>query len=817
MVNSQNEAVTATSQLLPTINETGTSTTPVKPTGTAHIIIPSTSKNVTTTAQVSQPPTDIAPSDATNDPGRTAEIPEACAPQTQPVSILSDLPLTKWRGPLSTYSDLTSTRPAVVLEYCTWSEITKIIRPAKPDYLTDKSKGKFFLPYAPKDAPLVGSALAIAKSKGQPTIGKMCGKSHASDSAFGTFDIDGLPKSEYFSILDNMKNDGVSYVGFTTFSNGSPEKPGMRVRMSMAFDRPVTPEEYELAWHGVDQKYFAGQLFKTDPSGKKVYQKQGTWCCHPSRIPHAQSWFHNGGVASADVLIKIGLTVQQPAKPTMPQSGEEVTARSTFPVDKIIALLESLDPDMLEPNWFRVLASVFHATQGSLEGLEVVDAWSSRGQKYKKGQNEVEKKWRSFDPNHPHPVTIGTLIMMAKQAGADTDAILHGEFSEIIESEEGGDDCDLPAPIASPPLEPLAAMQLKFGLLNISGKLCVFARDVLNTRTNQDTARKLLLSTRSDGALLVERAVRAAYPDADAQQVAKEFFANPETVCYRGVEFNPKGTSENFLNLWEGPTIMPREGLWLLIQDFLYAIICDGDWDSYIYLIYFFAHALQKPEEKPGVMVIMIGGQGIGKGTLGRIFQRIWSATYIQVNNVGEVVGTFNAILERAYVVFLDEALFAGNRRGTDELKSIVTEPIIQISEKYQPSRQIRSVHRFIAATNSDHFKNTERDDRRDFTLRVSEARKGDLEYWTVLNDEIENGGVEAMVFDLLQIDLSGFNIRSKPNTKELVEQKIHSLDPIQRWWHDGLYNGTFANGDNWPGFISTQTAIDGINEVQNN
>jgi hypothetical protein len=103
--------------------------------------------------------------------------------------------------------------------------------------------------------------------------------------------------------------------------------------------------------------------------------------------------------------------------------------------------------------------------------------------------------------------------------------------------------------------------------------------------------------------------------------------------------------------------------------------------------------------------------------------------------------------------------------------------------------------------------------------LRVSEVRKGDLSYWKTLADEINNGGVEAMVYDLLNIDLSDFNVRNKPNTKELVEQKIHSLDPIQRWWHDGLFDGAVANGDKsrsdtWPDFISTQEAIEGIIEV---
>ena len=131
--------------------------------------------------------------------------------------------------------------------------------------------------------------------------------------------------------------------------------------------------------------------------------------------------------------------------------------------------------------------------------------------------------------------------------------------------------------------------------------------------------------------------------------------------------------------------------------------------EAYDYLIRYMAHALQKPWEKPGVMIIMLGGQGIGKGTLGRIFQKIWSATYIQTNNISLVTGEFNASLERAFIVFLDEALFVGNRKDSDRLKSLVTEPEILINEKYQPARQVRSYHRFIAATNADHFKNRHR------------------------------------------------------------------------------------------------------------
>ena len=211
-------------------------------------------------------------------------------------------------------------------------------------------------------------------------------------------------------------------------------------------------------------------------------------------------------------------------------------------------------------------------------------------------------------------------------------------------------------------------------------------------------------------------------------------------------------------------------------------------------------------------MIILLGGQGIGKGTFGRIFQRIWTATYIQVSDISMVTGRFNATLERAYLVFLDEALFVGDRRASDRLKSLVTEPTILINEKFQPSRQVSSYHRFIAATNADHFKNTEHDDRRDFTLRVSETRKGDHEFWRDLYEEIENGGVEAMVHDLLAMDLSDFNVREKPNTKELTEQKLNSLGTIAHWWYEGLLQGSiFEDEETWQEFLSTTKAIEGI------
>jgi len=87
-------------------------------------------------------------------------------------------------------------------------------------------------------------------------------------------------------------------------------------------------------------------------------------------------------------------------------------------LQKIEKLLDSIDPDCGYDDWLHCIMAVHHETNGSDEGLDVVDAWSSNGQKYKDCK-EIETKWRSLKPDGATPYTIGTLIKMARDAGAD--------------------------------------------------------------------------------------------------------------------------------------------------------------------------------------------------------------------------------------------------------------------------------------------------------------------------------------------------------------------------------------------------------------
>jgi phage/plasmid-associated DNA primase len=161
------------------------------------------------------------------------------------------------------------------------------------------------------------------------------------------------------------------------------------------------------------------------------------------------------------------------------------------------------------------------------------------------------------------------------------------------------------------------------------------------------------------------------------------------------------------------------------------------------------------------------------------------------------VVGQFNKELEHHYNICLDEALFSGNKKQTDKLKSLITENSITIEGKYEPTRKMLSYHRFYAATNRPHFAHIRTDDRRFLFIRVSNIHKQDTEYFSKVVSALHDGHtLEAFVYEAMNYDLKDFNFRNKPYTEETLEQKIRSLNGVYRYWHEVLQHADFTVAD---------------------
>ncbi len=83
-------------------------------------------------------------------------------------------------------------------------------------------------------------------------------------------------------------------------------------------------------------------------------------------------------------------------------------------LSKIAKFLDQIDPDLHYGDWVKVLMAIYTETNGSEDGFELADAWSSKGRKYK-GTRDVRSTWNSLRIVQDKPITIGTLIWMAGQ------------------------------------------------------------------------------------------------------------------------------------------------------------------------------------------------------------------------------------------------------------------------------------------------------------------------------------------------------------------------------------------------------------------
>ena len=304
-------------------------------------------------------------------------------------------------------------------------------------------------------------------------------------------------------------------------------------------------------------------------------------------------------------------------------------------------------------------------------------------------------------------------------------------------------------------------------------------------------------------------------PIADkASELLRDFTNAPSTTMYKRMEFFPVGVDSETLNLWVSPAIQPCSGNFPIIEEFLHNTICSGDDASYDYLIKFIAHMVQKPEEKPGVMIVLLGGEGVGKGSLFNLLRTIWTSTTALTANIDNITGRFNGLLASNYIICLDEAMFVGDRKSQDKIKSLITESSVMIEEKYQPCRNIKSCHRFFAASNQKHFSSIRKGDRRHFFLKVSDSQKDNYGYWDAFYKNIPKE-ISAF-FDYLQtLDISGFNPRAYTKTTEHTKQRLTSLSGFHRYWYECLSQGGFTHEYVWEEwdkgrFVPTNKLING-------
>lgn len=280
------------------------------------------------------------------------------------------------------------------------------------------------------------------------------------------------------------------------------------------------------------------------------------------------------------------------------------------------------------------------------------------------------------------------------------------------------------------------------------------------------------------------------------KKLGSYWLAHPQRRTYEGVIFAPDGDApQGYYNLFTGWGVEARQGTCTKIIAHIYEVLCGGNPAYYDWLMDWLADIVQNPTQKKGTAVILRGGQGAGKSTLCQIMRKLLGKCCYTAGHESRILSTFNAHFERLLLLNAEEAVFAGDNKAVSFLKHLITSPTLDIERKGQDIEGDKPNYtRLLMTTNKDWAIRASADERRYFVLDVINEYAQNKEYFTALNHEIDNGGAEAFLHELLNRKIES-DLRQPPRTTGLIDQIMASQKSQESFLFHLLECGVLPKG----------------------
>lgn len=309
---------------------------------------------------------------------------------------------------------------------------------------------------------------------------------------------------------------------------------------------------------------------------------------------------------------------------------------------------------------------------------------------------------------------------------------------------------------------------------------------------------KVLVHDERDGQMYNVADFRTLYMNKYAEDVegklkplGSAWLGSPIRRQYDRTVFDPGAPDDpHIYNRYRGFAFEPQRGDWSLLRGHIAEIICGGNREHIEYVENWMARCVQVPGERAEVALVLRGEQGTGKGIFANSFCALFSPHTYHASSANEITGRFSGHLKDVLVVFMDEAFYAGDKSHVGTLKKIVTEKEISIEEKYLKRVEVPNRLKIIIASNEHWVIPAGMQERRFLMLNVSSAKQQQTSYFNAIVKQLNNGGYEAMLCDLLDRDISKFEHRYCPRTEALAEQQLYSMTPVASYWSEILDTG---------------------------
>jgi hypothetical protein len=281
-----------------------------------------------------------------------------------------------------------------------------------------------------------------------------------------------------------------------------------------------------------------------------------------------------------------------------------------------------------------------------------------------------------------------------------------------------------------------------------------------------------------------------------------------------GFVFDPTGVKrDGFMNLWHGFGVKPAPGDWSLLRNHILLVICRGDPEQGDYFLNWLARLFQHPEEPGEVALVLRSDElGTGKSIVGRWVALALGRHGLHITNSGQLTGRFNAHLRDLVLLFCDEAFLVGDQKAIGVLKGLCTEQTIPIEGKGANIITVKNMLHILLASNNQSVIPAALTERRFAVFEVLDTHVDDHAYFAAIEQQMQNGGLAAMLHELLGRDISKFQVRKIPQTAGLRAQKTRSLPSLHRWWLTVLERGYLWKSRHgalwfrdWHGWYSTE------------
>jgi hypothetical protein len=278
-----------------------------------------------------------------------------------------------------------------------------------------------------------------------------------------------------------------------------------------------------------------------------------------------------------------------------------------------------------------------------------------------------------------------------------------------------------------------------------------------------------------------------------ADTVGAYWLGHPKRRGFEGIEFEPGGGGrDGYYNLWQGFAVKRKEGDCSKFLAHVKDNAARGDEATFLWIIGWWAQIFQQPTVKMETSLGFRGQQGTGKTKIGQVMgSLIGEDHYSLVSNPRYITGQFNSHMASLLVLHADEAFWAGDKKSEGTLKDLVTGLHHMLEFKGIDQIRVKNYIRLFITGNQNWLIPAGFKERRFAIFDMGEDHIQDHAYFAAIDQEMNDGGREALLHYLMNFDLTQVDLRKIPKTAALLDQQIESMTPEQAWWMETLMRGT--------------------------